>query len=125
MSNKGGAPKGNKNVRNGKDWQAALRHVLDTYTDDASGIARGSALRAIATTCVRQAIEGDDKARQEIACRLDGKVPQAVELKDARDSDDMNEFSDAELIAIIRSARESGTGDAPAPGGEGDTSGLH
>lgn len=40
----------------------------------------GDKLRAVADTLVRKAIEGDVSAIREIADRLDGKVPAAVEM---------------------------------------------
>lgn len=72
----GGAPKGNKNAAKGAAWRNALREVLETYSDDQ--VAAGTALRVIAEICVRHALAGDWRARQEIAERLDGKVAQEL-----------------------------------------------
>lgn len=74
------APQGNQNAKKGKDWEAALRHALNHY--EGGQVARGQALRQIATRVVEKAIEGDQAAIQEIGNRLDGKPTQAISGED-------------------------------------------
>lgn len=73
-----GAPIGNQNARKAAEWRQALKWALENYENKVSAIEKGQALKAVAMKCVDQAVEGDHDARQEIANRLDGKVPQAI-----------------------------------------------
>lgn len=79
-SNKGGAPKGNRNAAKGKAWANALQRALAQYESD--GVVRGEALRAIADKCIEQALEGDKDARKEIGDRLDGRPAQTITGED-------------------------------------------
>jgi hypothetical protein len=54
----------------------------------------------LAEKLVSCALEGDGWAFQQIADRLDGKPSQVVETTDDRDN--IEQFSDAELTAILR-----------------------
>lgn len=111
---KGGAPKGSRNKHKAMEWTAHLKHVLENYTNIASGIERGQALRKIAHVVVEQALAGEWRAIEEIGNRLDGKPTQSVDLR-AEVNHRVEELSDAELldIALGRSA-----GNAEAADGE-------
>ena len=78
------AAPGNQYARKAKDWENALRRALDRY--EGPGVTAGTALARIAERCVEQAVEGDIKAREEIANRLDGKAAQSVTLSGDEDA---------------------------------------
>ncbi len=100
------APKGNQNAAKGAEWAGALRKALDQYVDEVRGIERGNALYAIAEGVVRDAIEGNPFARQEIANRLDGKPKERVEVEQTINVN----VGDAEsLEAAIRSKHPRST----------------
>lgn len=68
-----GAPVGNKNATNGKEFRSALRRALaHKYGDVQSG------LLAIASKLVEQAEAGEMAALKEIADREDGKPAQII-----------------------------------------------
>ena len=71
-----GAPVGNQNGKNGTAFRDAVRWALANYAR--GDVKRGTALKAIATKAVEQAIEGDKEARREIADRIDGKPAQQI-----------------------------------------------
>lgn len=78
-----GAPPGNQNASKRsktKHWRMALELALqEAYpTATPTPAQEGEALLAIARRTVLDAINGDAKAREEIANRLDGRVPQPV-----------------------------------------------
>ncbi len=70
-----GAPIGNQNARKAKRWEGALTRALARVAEGA-GVEAG--LDKIADVVVAAAIDGDRDAWQEVANRLDGKVPQAI-----------------------------------------------
>jgi hypothetical protein len=70
------AAKGNQYARKSKDWEIALRRALERY--EGPNVPSGMALARIAESVVQRAIDGDQKAVEEIANRLDGKPAQAV-----------------------------------------------
>jgi hypothetical protein len=72
------AAPGNQYARKAKDWENALRRALDRYAK--GEVQSGMALAAIAERVVEKALEGDAKAIEEIANRLDGKPSQSTEL---------------------------------------------
>lgn len=72
------APLGNNNAGKSKEWRDQIKWALENY--EGGKVAKGQALRAIATKLVEEAIDGDSKAREEIANRLDGKPVQSTEL---------------------------------------------
>lgn len=78
-----GAPLGNKNsAKKRLPWQQALKRSLTRYAsehgEDSPNYRRG--LDKVADQVVRQAIEGNKDAWQEIANRIEGKPGQTVEL---------------------------------------------
>lgn len=73
----GGQP-GNQNAKKAKRWQDALNKALIRFESDDLKVKAGEALDKIAEKVVTQAIAGDKDSWQEIANRLDGKVPQAI-----------------------------------------------
>lgn len=73
-----GAPKGSANRAKGTQFADAVRVALMTY--EATDVPQGQALRKIADTLVKGALEGNMTALQEIANRLDGKPAQQVML---------------------------------------------
>lgn len=73
-----GAQPGNQNAKKAKRWQDALNKALARYESDDLKVKAGEALDKIAEKVVTQAIAGDKDSWQEIANRLDGKVPQAI-----------------------------------------------
>jgi hypothetical protein len=64
------APTGNSNAKKGKAWFDALRKEC----------VQREALDKIAKLVVDKALEGDQWAITEIACRMDGKPAQSVEV---------------------------------------------
>jgi hypothetical protein len=72
------AAPGNQYARKAKDWENALRRALDRY--EKGEIVSGMALAKIAEKVVEKALEGDTKAIEEIANRLDGKPSQSTEV---------------------------------------------
>jgi hypothetical protein len=73
-----GAPVGNQNAKKAKRWQDALNKALARFTTEDGKVKAGEALDKIAETVVTQALAGNKDAWQEVANRLDGKVPQAI-----------------------------------------------
>jgi len=69
-----GAPLGNQNAANAKEWRQALRRAMAHKAD---GDYRKT-LDAIAAAVVDKALEGDKDAWREIAEREDGKAAQAI-----------------------------------------------
>jgi len=72
------APAGNRNAAKGTRFKDALNKALAQFATEDGKIQRGEALDKIAETVVRGALLGDKDCWQEIANRLDGKVPQAI-----------------------------------------------
>lgn len=70
------AAPGNQYARKSKDWENALRRALDRY--ETPDVPSGMALAKIAQKVVEKALEGDQKATEEIANRLDGKPTQVI-----------------------------------------------
>ncbi len=123
MSNgkRGGQP-GNQNSAHGYRWRRTLIEVLDSYSDPGNGVAKGQALRAIASTVIRLAIAGEKDAYQEIGNRLDGKAKEHIDItaeiaKRARD------LSDDELATIVTA--RSGAGATSEAESSGKPTGLH
>lgn len=75
MATIGGQP-GNQNAKKAKRWADALNRALARY--ESGEIRAGEALDKIAEKVVGQALAGDKDSWQEVANRLDGKVPQAI-----------------------------------------------
>lgn len=73
-----GAQPGNQNAKKAKRWQDALNKALTRYESADLKVKAGEALDKIAEKVVTQAIAGDKDSWQEVANRLDGKVPQAL-----------------------------------------------
>lgn len=114
------APKGNRNARKGKDWEAALRQALGMYEDREKGITAGQALRKIADNVVKLALEGSKDAIAEIANRLDGKATEHVvgEFHHHHTAD----LTDDELAAIATGSSDGTPEETPR---ETDASGIH
>jgi len=72
------AAPGNQYARKAKDWENALRRALDKY--ETPDVPSGMALTKIALKVVEKALDGDQKAVEEIANRLDGKAVATTEL---------------------------------------------
>jgi hypothetical protein len=70
------AAPGNQYARKSKDWENALRRALAQYETDK--VPSGMALAKIAEKVVERALEGDQKAVEEIANRLDGKATTVI-----------------------------------------------
>lgn len=91
--------KGRSGTNKGKEkpWADALR--LAAMANDAEGIRK---LRRIAEKCVDAAMAGDMQAMKEVGDRLDGRPAQeaTVTFDDRRD---LMEFTDQELIEILKS----------------------
>ena len=80
---KSGAQPGNQNARGKRTpWRQALKRALARHAaengEENPNYRRG--LDAIAKKVIEQAIAGDDKAWQEIANRIEGKVGTTVEV---------------------------------------------
>ena len=75
--------KGNKNSANGKEIRDAIRHEIARIGREIEGDepALKKGMRKIAAPLVANAIEGNPQAFREIADRVDGKAPQAVEVE--------------------------------------------
>jgi hypothetical protein len=91
------AAPGNQYARKAKDWENALRRALERY--ETANVPSGMALAKIAEKVVERALEGDQKATEEIANRLDGKAAQAVEVTGA-DGGPVQTVSKVELVAL-------------------------
>lgn len=102
---KSGAQKGNTNGSRGKEWREAIRKAVMMHEDKGSGIERGKALHEIAITVVKQALEGEAFAIQEIGNRLDGKPHQSMDIGLSEDKS-REEMTDDELSDRIARARE-------------------
>ncbi len=70
------AQKGNNNAGKGSTWRNMLKDRLKRY--EASGCDRGKALQRIADKVIKDAIDGNKDAWNEIAVRLDGKPSQEI-----------------------------------------------
>jgi len=78
------APKGNNNAKKGAQWRSALERALARSVKDKNKtVDRG--LDKIADTVVKNALDGNKEAWQEIANRLDGKHAQAVTISGDED----------------------------------------
>jgi len=78
-----GAPLGNKNgAKKRLPWSQSLKRALTRYAaehgEDSPNYRRG--LDRVANEVVRQAVEGNKDAWQEIANRIEGKPVQGMEL---------------------------------------------
>ena len=83
-----GAPKGNKNAAKKRlPWQQALKRSLTRYAaengEESPNYRRG--LDKIADQVVKDAVDGNKDAWQEIANRLEGKPGQTVTLEGNED----------------------------------------
>jgi hypothetical protein len=72
----GGAPVGNTNARNGKQWKQAIERALDKRGKGD----RTAALDALAEKLLAKIDEGDVSAIREFGDRMDGKAAQSVQL---------------------------------------------
>ena len=79
MSNKGGAPKGNQNLKNASRWNSAMKKVIASKGKDEKGISVG--LFNLASKMYEMALEGDIAAQKEFLDRFAGKVTQGVEVE--------------------------------------------
>jgi hypothetical protein len=68
-------------------------------------------LRAIARKLVEKALDGDLQALREVADRLDGKPTQSIDCRDARP---ITQWSDEELLAIMRRELPEPISDEPS-----------
>lgn len=114
------APKGNKNAQKAKDWERELRTALHHF--ESEKVQKGQALAKIAKNVVAQAVEGDWKAIEEIANRLDGKHAQSVDISGLIEHRDITDITDDQL-ADIATGRSSGTTEPQA--GETEPSSVH
>ena len=116
-----GAPKGNKNGRNAKEFQRALRAELHFFQDAKSGIEKGKALARIARNLVEgAAIEGRLECIQEIANRLDGKPTEHIQGEFTHAI--ASEMTDDELLDIASRGRAGAPDAQESPQ---DPPGLH
>ena len=75
------APRGNRNGAKGKQWEQALKRALARAADrpDLPGtVDRG--LDKVADHVISLAFEGDMDAIREVACRIDGKPTEHVQI---------------------------------------------
>lgn len=68
-----GAQPGNQNAKKARKWRESLERALARF-----GSSVDLGLDKIADKVVAAAADGDKDAWQEIACRIDGKVPQGI-----------------------------------------------
>lgn len=112
------APKGNKFAAHDKPWTNALQRVLKQLeVADKEGkiiVKAGEALREIAETTVRMAMNGDKEARKEIADRLDGKPSEFVSVNYSRDPAEMSTDELAAEILRERAAQSDGSEESPS-----------
>ncbi len=118
MATKGGQ-KGNNNAAKGNQWRTALEYALSEYSD--SQVEKGLALRAIAKRMIEQAIAGDKDARNEIACRLDGKPVQPIDGT-INHINNVEQLTDA-ILAHIATGSSSGATEATSV--EAESTQLH
>jgi hypothetical protein len=118
-----GAPKGNKNAVKAKEWERALKAELHHFEDKDRKVERGTALGHIARKCIKQALDGDKDARQEIANRLDGKPREHVEIDYTQRL--AEEMTDDELLQVIRNTGGSGDSASDEAQRPEDTAGIH
>jgi hypothetical protein len=109
------AAKGNQYARKSRDWETALRRALEKHSS-------GMALATIAQNVVQEAINGDWRAIDEIASRLDGRAAQSIDIGGSLEHRHVNELTDERLAHIATSSSE-GTADAQA--GETQPSPVH
>ena len=93
---KTGAQLGNNNAARTKPWRDALEKAIKQYIDRKSGIQRGEALFRIATQVVKQALDGNTGAIQELGNRLDGKPHQSMDIG-ISDNTPVEEMTDADI----------------------------
>lgn len=89
-----GGQLGNQNGRRGKEWFDALRKTC----------VQKQALEKLAEVVVEKALAGEQWAIQEIACRMDGKPAQAIEVS-GPDGDPL-QIQDATSIELDNRIRE-------------------
>lgn len=80
MANRG-APPGNKNASNAKEWKDAIRYALAKKgaNEDGDEHAHIRGLRVVAKKFVDACASGDAWAMKELGDRWDGKPPQAIQ----------------------------------------------
>ena len=71
-----GGQTGNNNGNKGSQWRNMLKERLKKYND--SDCKRGKALEKIADKVIKDALDGNKDAWNEIAVRLDGKPSQEI-----------------------------------------------
>jgi hypothetical protein len=82
----GGAPRGNQNAKRGTKFRKAIEEAVSlAYAKRTPAIEEGQALLEVAKRIVEDALDGNAKAWEIIAERLDGKVPQAIVGDDEHD----------------------------------------
>ena len=79
MQNKGGAPKGSRNHKQGRDWTAAMKKVIAQHGKDEKGKSVG--LFNLANKMYEMALDGDIAAQKEFLDRFVGKVKQEIEVE--------------------------------------------
>ena len=79
------APKGNSNAKKGTQWREALERALARSCKTKAKTV-GAGLDKIADIVVKEALDGNKDAWQEIANRLDGKHAQSVQLSGDEDN---------------------------------------
>jgi hypothetical protein len=72
-------------------------------------------IRAIAERVVKEAMNGNLAAAMHIADRLDGKPPSEATLVHYRNPQQLCEFTDEELVAMIREGSEQEALQLPGP----------
>lgn len=99
----GGPPKGNQNAKKGRLWRDALNEeLINAVVDGRPAGSVMAGLRAIARQVVKDALNGDYHAINEIANRQDGKPAQAVHVSgDESGPIGTNTISDLELARRI------------------------
>lgn len=110
--------KGNRNAAHDKPWTSALQRAIQQYED--GDIKAGQVLRKIADRLVKDALNGDRAAREEIANRLDGRPSEHVHQYR---HDVARDLGDEELARVVAEGGSSGT--AVPKSGEEVTPSVH
>lgn len=71
-----GAPQGNQNAKKSKPWGDAIRRAIARY--DSIAQEDGKFLNALADQLLKDCLNGEKPAIDELTNRLDGKYPQPI-----------------------------------------------
>lgn len=115
-----GAPLGNDNASRGKEFRQALMQAMATQSGGRGWRAR---LQEIAGKLADAAIAGESWAIQEVANRIDGKAPQAIEHSGSIVTEYTREQMIERLTALHATAIAAPI-DGPTPGVIGADSGT-